>query len=140
MNHLLWDAKKALKIKNHWNQSIYRGVKSRFLITSSGLTVTQTSNDNEEYKRQIDPLKNNLYKRASCTSGFVFSLSKEKRKRATVAQRITLNDTYVSAGKELFSSKNLKFFLRNIFFSQKNLQSLELTLSKKLFKKYSKKW
>lgn len=102
MNHLLWDARKVIQIKNRWRENPYHGLHLRFLTSSSGLGIVFPSRPDENYQWQRDPLKNNVYKRASRGSGFIFSLSQENREKVMVAGKISIQDSYVVAGEILF--------------------------------------
>ena len=67
-------------------------------MTSSGLTIVHTSDVADDYLRQRDPLKNNLYKRASYNPGCVMSVARGRSHEVTVACRILFANSFVTAG------------------------------------------
>lgn len=99
VHHLLWDVEKAKVIQGRWKQSTPPGILTRFLMTSSGLTAIQTAGFVEDYLRQRDPLRNNLYKRAAHKPGCVLSVAKGRSEEVTAACRIMLGDSFIAAGK-----------------------------------------
>ena len=109
IRNLEWDAKNLIEISKNWDENIRaQEVKSRFLITNTGLTLYRELNDNnnneeeEDYLGQRDPSKSSVYKRASSASGFVFSLTRKKRNRLTIARKIIINESFVTAGNFFF--------------------------------------
>lgn len=66
-------------------------------MTSSGLTIAYTTDIADDYLRQRDPLKNNLYKRSAFNPGCVMSVAKGRPKEVTVACRILFADSFVTS-------------------------------------------
>ncbi|KAL0274489.1 UNVERIFIED_CONTAM: hypothetical protein PYX00_006895 [Menopon gallinae] len=97
VHHLLWDVEKAKVIQGKWKENTLPGIWTRFLMTSSGLTTIQTAGFVEDYLRQRDPLRNNLYKRAAHKAGCVLSVAKGRSQEVTAACRIMLNDSFIAA-------------------------------------------